>query len=94
MDRQTAERAADAVLVCAAIAGAAVVWRTPALRRLVWRLAKIAVTRTLPAYLGQEVRAAWAAAGARERFPHAALAARAAPMQAGGRGDRLAMMRG
>jgi hypothetical protein len=63
MNQQTAETVANAVLVCAAVAGAYVVLRTPPLRRLAWRLTRVLLMSTLPAYLSREVRAAWVASG-------------------------------
>jgi hypothetical protein len=61
--REQAEKAADLVL-CVAAAGA--VWyvlRTPRLRRIAWTLARTALTGTVPAWLGHELRRAWAESG-------------------------------
>jgi hypothetical protein len=54
------ERAALAGL---AVGGAWLVARSPAMRRLVWQLARVALTTWLPALVAREVRDAWREAG-------------------------------
>jgi len=39
------------------------VMRTPALRRVAWRLAVTALTGSLPAWVAKEVRHAWSESG-------------------------------
>jgi hypothetical protein len=61
MHPETAGRIADVVITAALLGAAVLVIRTPGLRRLAWGLAATALTTTLPAWVKQEVRQAWAA---------------------------------
>jgi predicted lysophospholipase L1 biosynthesis ABC-type transport system permease subunit len=63
MTNERAEQAASVVLAAAAVGVAVVVLRTPALRRLAWRLAVTALTGTLPTWVANEVRHAWSESG-------------------------------
>jgi len=63
MTNERAEQAASVVLAVAAVGVAVVVLRTPALRRLAWRLAVTTVTGTLPTWVANEVRHAWSESG-------------------------------
>jgi hypothetical protein len=63
MTERTATTIANGVLVAAAVGAAYVVWRTPSLRRLALGLTVSALTGALPAWVGREVRDAWAASG-------------------------------
>ena len=63
MTNERAEQAANIVLAAAAIGVAVVVMRTPALRRVAWRLAVTALTGSLPAWVAKEVRNAWSESG-------------------------------
>jgi hypothetical protein len=63
MTNERAEQAANIVLAAAAIGVVAVVMRTPALRRIAWRLAVTALTGSLPAWFAKEVRHAWSESG-------------------------------
>ena len=63
MTNERAEQAANIVLAAAAIGVAVVVMRTPALRRVAWRLAVTALTGALPAWVAKEVRHAWSESG-------------------------------
>ncbi len=60
MTEDTARNVANTVMGVAAIGAAYVVLSRPALRRLAWRLALTALTGTLPAWFGREIRRAWA----------------------------------
>ena len=51
------------VLAAAAVGVAVYVIRTPPLRRLAWRFAVTALTGTLPAWIGREVKHAWTESG-------------------------------
>jgi len=66
MTHQRAEQVANVLLAAAAVGIGVVVVRTPALRKLAWRLAVTAATGSLPAWLGREVEHAWAASSQRE----------------------------
>ena len=63
MSHERAEQAASLVLAVAAVGAAVVVMRTPALRRLAWRLAITTLTGTLPTWVANEVRHAWSESG-------------------------------
>ena len=65
MTEDRAEQVANVLLAAAAVGAGLIVLRTPPLRRLAWRLAVTAVTGTLPAWIGREVRHAWAESGRR-----------------------------
>lgn len=60
----TARTLANVILGAAALGAAAVVLRTPPLRRLAFGLARTAVTVTLPVWLSREVAQAWTDSGA------------------------------
>lgn len=62
---ERAEQVANVLLAAAALGIVAVVARTPALRRMVWRVAVNEVTHALPAWLKREVRQAWNESGQR-----------------------------
>ena len=63
MTNERAEQAASVVLAVAAVSVAVVVLRTPALRRLAWRLTLTTLTGTLPTWVANEVRHAWSQSG-------------------------------
>jgi hypothetical protein len=63
MHRDTAEKIADVLIGAALLGAAVVVIRTPTLRRLAWGLAVTTLTATLPAWINQEARQAWAESG-------------------------------
>jgi hypothetical protein len=60
MTDETARKVANAAMGLAALGVAYIVLSRPPLRRLAFRLALTALTGTLPAWLNQEVRQAWA----------------------------------
>lgn len=60
MTDDNARKVANAILGAAVIGAAYYIVKTPPLRRLAWRLALTALTGTLPAWFGREVRQAWA----------------------------------
>ena len=66
MTNERAEQAANVVLAVAAVGAAVAVIRTPALRRLAWRLAVTALTGALPTWVAGEVRHAWNESGSRQ----------------------------
>ena len=68
MTEENARRIANLVIAGAVLGAGYYVVRTPQLRRVAWRLLVTAVTGVVPAWLGGEVRHAWAEAG--ERQPH------------------------
>lgn len=57
---ETARTVANVVLAAAAIGAAVVVFRTPALRRLAFGLARTAITTSIPFWLTREIKQAWA----------------------------------
>jgi len=59
MTEHRAEQLANVVMAVAAAGAAVYVARTPDLRRLAWRLAKTALTATVPMWIGREVKNAW-----------------------------------
>jgi len=63
MTNERAEQAANVVLAAAVVGVAVAVIRTPALRRLAWRLAVTALTGALPTWIAGEVRHAWTESG-------------------------------
>jgi hypothetical protein len=63
MTNERAEQAANILLAAAAVGVTVAVLRTPALRRVVWRLAVTALTGTLPVWVAREVRHAWSESG-------------------------------
>ena len=63
MSNERAEQAANLVLTAAAVGAVVIVLRTPALRRLAWRLTVTALTGSLPAWVANEVRHAWSESG-------------------------------
>jgi hypothetical protein len=65
MTEEQARRAADAILAAAALGAVYVVLRTPALRRMAWRLSVTAVTGMLPGWFAREVQHAWASSNHR-----------------------------
>jgi hypothetical protein len=60
MTTDQARRVSNLLLGAAAVAGAVFVLRTPALRRQAWALARAALAGSVPAWLGAEIRRAWA----------------------------------
>jgi hypothetical protein len=68
MTEESARRIANIVLGAAAVGATYVIVTTPPLRRLAWRLAVVALTGTIPAWLQHEVKQAWAESG-RSRRP-------------------------
>ena len=65
MTEDAARKVANVLLGAAAVAAAYYVLRTPALRRAAWRVAVTTMTGTVPVWLGNEVRRAWADSGRR-----------------------------
>jgi len=65
MTEDRAEKVANVLLAAAAVGVTVLIVRTPALRRLAWRLAVTAVTGTLPVWISREVGHAWAESGRR-----------------------------
>ena len=63
MTQASAERVANVAIGIAAVGGAYFVFRTPQLRRLVWRLGIAALTGTIPAWVSREIRDGWEASG-------------------------------
>jgi hypothetical protein len=63
MTQTSAERFANVIIGVALVGAAYAVVRTPALRRLAWRLAVVGVTGTLPAWFSQEIREGWNESG-------------------------------
>jgi hypothetical protein len=63
MTDERAEQVANVLLAAAAVGVAVYVIRTPQLRRLAWRFAVTALTGTLPAWIGREVKHAWTESG-------------------------------
>ncbi len=64
MTQSSAEKFANVVMGVAAVAAAYYVLKTPQLRRIAWRLGVAALTGTIPAWVSQEIRNSWEAAGA------------------------------
>jgi len=60
MTRTTAQSIADLVIVSSAVAAAYVVITTPPLRRIASTAIRVWLGATVPAYLLNEVRRAWA----------------------------------
>lgn len=63
MTDATAEKVANTAIGVAVIGVAYAILSRPPLRRLAWRLALVALTGTLPAWLNREVRHAWTDSG-------------------------------
>jgi hypothetical protein len=63
MTEESARKVANVILGAAAVGAVYLVVTNPALRRLAWRLARTALTGTLPAWLGKEVHQAWVESG-------------------------------
>jgi hypothetical protein len=63
MTEESARKVANVILGAAALGAAYVVVANPPLRRLAWRLARTALTGTLPAWIGKEVNQAWTESG-------------------------------
>ncbi len=61
MTQSSAEKIANVAIGVAAAGAAYYVLRTPRLRRLAWQLTVAAITGTLPAWIGQEIKAGWEA---------------------------------
>jgi hypothetical protein len=73
MTQKNAERVANVVIGLAAAGAAYWILRTPHLRRTAFRLAGVALTGTLPAWLNGEVRRAWSESGRTARRSQAAV---------------------
>ena len=67
MNDDTARTVANTVMGLAAVGAACVILSRPPLRRLAWRLALTGLTVSLPGWLNQEVRQAWADSGRHSR---------------------------
>lgn len=63
MTEESARKVANVILGAAALGALYVVVTNPPLRRLAWRLARTALTGSVPAWLGHEVRQAWVESG-------------------------------
>jgi hypothetical protein len=61
MTPQNARTTANVLLGLAGVAVVYVILRNPTLRRTAWRLARTALTATLPSLLAREITEAWAA---------------------------------
>ena len=59
MTEAQARKTANVILGLAAAGAAYCILRTPSLRRTAFRLAGIALTGTIPTWLGNQVRRAW-----------------------------------
>ena len=59
MNEAAAEKLANVIIGVAAVGIAFYVIKTPPLRRLAWRMAVTALTGTVPAWVGQEIRQGW-----------------------------------
>ena len=71
MTQTSAEKIATVVLGVAAAGAAYYVLKTPRLRRIAWQMSVAALTGTLPAWLTQEIRESWEAAGQASVHPPA-----------------------
>jgi hypothetical protein len=60
MTDATARRVADVLLTAVALGVSIYIARTPALRRVVWRVAVTTLTGALPGWIGRELQKAWA----------------------------------
>jgi len=60
MTDATARRVADVLLTAVALGVSIYIARTPALRRVAWRVAVTILTGALPAWIGRELQHAWA----------------------------------
>jgi apolipoprotein N-acyltransferase len=69
MTERHAETIANVVIGVAALGAAVYVLKTPALRRMVWGLARTAVTAAGPAWLMAEARRGWATSGDQRQQP-------------------------
>ena len=63
MTQAQARTVANVILVTAGVAAAYVVWRTPSLRRLAGKAARIWLGTVVPAYVIEETRRAWVESG-------------------------------
>ena len=63
MNETSAEKLANVIIGVAAVGATLYVIATPSLRRLAWRMAVTALTGTLPAWVGQEIRHGWRQSG-------------------------------
>ena len=63
MTQTSAEKVANVLIGVAVVGAAFYVAKTPRLRRLAWRLGVAALTGTIPAWVSQEVKTGWEAAG-------------------------------
>jgi hypothetical protein len=59
MTEASAEKLANVIIGVVAVGAAFYVIKTPPLRRLAWRMAVTALTGTVPAWVGQEIRQGW-----------------------------------
>jgi len=63
MTSANARTTANVVLATAGVAAAYVIWTTPSLRRLAFRGVQLWLGASVPAYLLDQTRQAWAASG-------------------------------
>ena len=61
MTQASAEKIANVIVGAAVIGAAYYVVKTPRLRRLAWQLTVAAITGTLPAWFGEQIKAGWEA---------------------------------
>jgi hypothetical protein len=61
MTQASAEKVTNVILGAAAVGAAYYVLKTPRLRRLAWQLSVAAITGTLPAWFGEQIKAGWEA---------------------------------
>jgi hypothetical protein len=90
MTEESARRVANVVLGAAAVGAAYVIVTTPPLRRLAWRLAVVALTGAIPAWLRREIEHAWreSSSPSRTRFGEAGPPSRTRFGEAGAVGPR------
>jgi len=69
MTERQAEKIANLVIGAAVLGAAVYVFRTPALRRIVWGAARNALIAGVPAWLLAETRSGWAGSADKPRQP-------------------------
>jgi hypothetical protein len=69
MTQRQAEKVANLLIGAAAVGAAFYVLKTPALRRMVWGLARNALTAAGPAWVMAETRRGWAESAASREQP-------------------------
>jgi hypothetical protein len=69
MTQASAEKIANVVVGAVMVGAAYYVVKTPRLRRLAWRLTVVAITGTLPAWLGEQIQEGWEASARTPTVP-------------------------